>query len=89
MAAPQAGHFSSVVTSSSFTGSIAPSSVRRKFMVFRHSGYPEQARNSPMRPHLMTMGLPHFSHRCSVASSWRFTSRMVTSALARSSLKPT
>ena len=39
-----------------------------------------------MRPHLMTMGLPHFSHVSSVAISCRFTSRMLTSAFARSSL---
>src|SRR5512146_1041930 len=59
---PQFGHFSSVVISSSLMGAIVPSSSRRKFIVFRHSGYREQARNSPMRPQLMTMGLPHWSH---------------------------
>src|SRR5512146_2586494 len=42
-------------------------------LVFLHSGYPEQARNFPKRPHLMTMVRPHFSQTWSVGSSMALT----------------
>src|SRR5512139_383851 len=42
-------------------------------LVLLHSGYPEQARNLPKRPHLMTMVRPHFSHTWSVGSSMALT----------------
>src|SRR4051812_43994486 len=67
-------HFSSVV--SSCTTTIFPS-TSLKSRVLLQSGYPLQARNRPIFPHLMTMGfLAHLSQVRSVGISSRFTSRM-------------
>src|SRR5262245_39352901 len=52
--------------------------------VLRHSGYPEQARNFPYRPHLITIGLPHFSHVDSVGISSVLTLRISVEARLRS-----
>src|SRR4030067_2631665 len=79
--APHCGQFSPVV--SSFMGSIVPSSLRLKFIVFLHSGYPEQARKYPSFPHLITMLFPHFSHFKSVGVSSPFTLRISILAFSR------
>ena len=55
---------------------ISPLSLRLKFLVFLHSGYCGQARNSPLRPHLITIMAPHLSQSMSVGTSWRLTSRI-------------
>src|SRR4051794_20132678 len=44
----------------------APSADR--FIVVLHSGYPEQPRNLPRRPHRSIIALPHAGHLCSVST---------------------
>src|SRR5262245_59645169 len=52
--------------------------------VFLHSGYPEHAMNRPNWPHLMTIGLPHFSHTSSVGISCFLRFSMFLEARLRS-----
>src|SRR3954469_24169095 len=78
---PHVGHFSSV-SRVVFTTVMVPSSAFLYSLVLRHSGYPQQARKWPLRPHLLTMFLPHFSQLCSVVASSRFTSRISIFALS-------
>src|SRR5689334_22886220 len=82
--APHVSQISSVVSGGTF--SHVPSRFLTTSIVVRHSGYPWQAPNEPLRPHLITIGLPHFSHVQSVGSSSRLTSRISARAFSSSSL---
>src|SRR6185503_557860 len=80
---PHLSHFS-LVTSGTFTVILPLASVSNDF-AFLHSGYPEQARNSPWRPHRTIIGFPHFSHmRSVIVSISALTFRMSTFASSRS-----
>src|SRR5688572_14314066 len=65
-------HFSSVVSSILGTILMLPSSSFSKFCVFLQGGlslYAGQARNLPLRPHLVSIIRPHFSQGISVGGS--------------------
>src|SRR6185503_3097493 len=65
-------HFSSVVNSIFGMILMVPSSSFSKFCVFLQGGlslYAGQARNLPLRPHLISIILPHFSQEISVGGS--------------------
>src|SRR3989338_2855009 len=52
----------------SFSSLLLPLVAPGKGLVFLQSGYPEQARNLPKRPSLISMGLPHLSQTSFVSS---------------------
>src|SRR5438552_7601425 len=65
-------HFSSVVNSTFGTILMVPSSSFSKFCVFLQGGlslYAGQARNFPLRPHLISIIRPHFPQGISVGGS--------------------
>ena len=45
-------------------------SLGGSFLIYLHSGYPEQAINGPKRPRFFTRGLPQSGHFSSKAFSW-------------------
>ena len=62
------GHFSSNTCPASNILNF-PSGVRRKFLIFLHSGYSGHAITSPKRVFLNTSSAPHFSHFIPVPSN--------------------